>query len=182
MSESFSPEISYGLAGCLFFCALILYIKLKSISNQRKSSFLQLCNIVGKYRDSVHNLTYHTWGQNKLDGKISETLGATVAGFKGHGQAGQAKGRKRQGELHRGDYKSLIRQFLEKFGFVERWERKYLKNNVKKAPTKSHKSKAEKFAHEKVRDWELRIRPVPTLAEFSPEIQTARQKTEFIRG
>ena len=65
MSESFSPEIS-GLAGVCFL-PLILYIKLKSISNQRKSSFLQLCNIVGKYR--IRAQPYHRGGRTSLMGK-----------------------------------------------------------------------------------------------------------------
>ena len=92
----------------------------------RKEDFLEICNLVGRYRDQIHNTTYHTWGQNSFEGTMSETIGAIVTGLKGHGQTGQARGNKRAGEEHRGDYKSRIRQFIEKIALDDRWEKKYL--------------------------------------------------------
>ena len=88
-----------------------------------KKDFLEICNLVGRYRDQIHNTTYHTWGQNKFDGTMNETIGSIVTGLRGHGHTGQAMGNRLPGQDARGDYKSTIRiifeNILKKKGFLE---------------------------------------------------------------
>ena len=78
-----------------------------------KKDFLEICNLVGRYRDQIHNTTYHTWGQNKFDGTMNETIGSIVTGLRGHGHTGQAMGNRLPGQDARGDYKSTIRIIFE---------------------------------------------------------------------
>ena len=66
--------------------------------NIRKRDFGSICQLIGEFRDNIHNTAYHTWSANRFDGRLNETIGAIVTGLKGHGMAGQAEGNKLKGE------------------------------------------------------------------------------------
>ena len=101
----------FTLVICLFL--IVCFIRRRALE-QRKRDFGAICQLIGGFRDNLHNTAYHTWSANKLDGRLNETIGAIVTGLKGHGMAGQAEGNKLKGEEWRGDYKSPLRVFLEK--------------------------------------------------------------------
>lgn len=162
MRAVLNPETLFLAALFIVFCSFV-FLKRKHDFAQRKRDFQDICNLIGNFRDNIHNVTYHTWGANKFKSLMNETIGAIVTGFKGHGLAGQAKGNKLHGQLHRGDYKSPIRRIIERFQYDVKWKQKYLNKLGKASFTKTDMKKATKFADDKIRKLELRIKTIPLL-------------------
>ena len=166
LGEDMRVELSLVLSSLAALSIAVysfVFLKQKQNFTQRKRDFQDICNLIGNFRDNIHNTTYHTWGANKFKSLMNETIGAVVTGFKGHGLAGQAKGNKLHGQLHRGDYKSPIRQIIERLQFDIKWKEKNLRKLGKSSYTKTDLKNATKFADDKIRKLELRIKTIPLL-------------------
>lgn len=157
-----SPVQLSVFASVIGLISIICLIRWREL-NIRKRDFGSMCQLIGEFRDNIHNTAYHTWSPNKFEPLLNETIGAIVTGFKGHGLAGQAQGNKIEGESHRGDYKSRIRLLIEKIGLDDRWEKKYLDNLGKESPSKKDRENAEKHADKKIRRFEIITRRIPIL-------------------